>query len=123
MSSEGDDMTARETYVASTGTQGALPPAGLLLMAVGVIALVLAGVGLIVNRADAAQGPIGLGTAESFAVLAGSTVTNTGPSVVSGVLGVSPGSAVAAAGALAISLGGLLIVTSRRRSGLGHRWD
>lgn len=99
------------------------PPAGLLLMAVGVIALVLAGVGLIVNRADAAQGPIGLGTAESFAVLAGSTVTNTGPSVVSGVLGVSPGSAVAAAGALAISLGGLLIVTSRRRSGLGHRWD
>ncbi len=42
----------------------------------------------------AAQPPVGLGTATPFAVLAGTTVTNTGPSVVSGDLGVSPGSAV-----------------------------
>ena len=35
-----------------------------------------------------------LGTAEEFGVLAGTTVTNTGPSVIMGNIGVSPGSAI-----------------------------
>ncbi|HET6171082.1 MAG TPA: ice-binding family protein [Gaiellales bacterium] len=46
--------------------------------------------------------PVGLGTAQPFVVLAGSAVTNTGPSVLNGSLGVSPGSALTGFGAPAV---------------------
>jgi hypothetical protein len=40
--------------------------------------------------AFAAQPTVGLGTATSYAILAGSAITNTGPSVISGDIGISP---------------------------------
>ena len=48
----------------------------------------------LVLSASPVQAQISLGSASNFGVLGGSTVTNTGPSVVNGELGVSPGSAV-----------------------------
>jgi len=66
------------------------------VLVVGTIAAMVIFGGIAPTPASAAsvQPPVGLGTASSFAVLAGTTVTNTGPSMISGDLGVSPGTAV-----------------------------
>src|ERR1700686_252443 len=52
--------------------------------------ILVVGVNSMVALASVAPG---LGTAASYAVLAGTTVTNTGNSVITGSVGISPGSA------------------------------
>lgn len=52
------------------------------------------GAALLLFASHPAVAQISLGTAQSFGVLAGSTVTNTGATTVTGNVGVSPGSAV-----------------------------
>ena len=46
------------------------------------------------NAADPSPASVGLGTAGSYAVLAGSTITNTGATVITGDVGLHPGSSI-----------------------------
>ena len=62
----------------------------------GLCLVAVAGLGAFVSGVPTASAQVApsLGTAQSFSVLSGTTVTNTGASVITGDLGVSPGSAV-----------------------------
>lgn len=52
---------------------------------------------------NAAQATVGMGTTSSFAVLAGSTITNTGPSTIDGSIGLHPGTAFTGAASATVS--------------------
>jgi type VI secretion system secreted protein VgrG len=56
--------------------------------------LLLVGLLSVPSRAYAAELPVGLGTAGTYSVLGGTTVTNTGATTLSGDLGLSPGTSV-----------------------------
>lgn len=64
------------------------------LRLLAVAALLIFPLALLAQNSSAAQPQVKLGTVNSFAILAGSTVTNTGPSTINGDLGLSPGSSV-----------------------------
>jgi type VI secretion system secreted protein VgrG len=75
-----------------TSTKTGIKKVGAVSLAGSIIFGLMAFSGI--SPASAAEPTVPLGTAEGYSVLAGSTVTNTGPSVLAQSLGLTPGSAV-----------------------------
>jgi hypothetical protein len=74
--------------------RGRTPLIAVIGLAAGTSALLLAGGLLIAAPAYAAQAKVGLGTAASYSVLGGASVTNTGATTLQDNVGVSPGTSI-----------------------------
>lgn len=72
-----------------------------LAAGLGLTAALLLGTGGPASAATVLDGPVDLGTAATYGVLATSEITNTGPSVVNGDVGLSPGTSITGFGGLA----------------------
>ncbi len=75
-------------------TSRSFQPVLLVLTGLGLAACLAVTAPSSASAATVIDGPVGLGTASTYGVLGASAVTNTGPSVVNGDLGVSPGTSI-----------------------------
>jgi hypothetical protein len=102
-SNEGNHMP-KLTTAAANCTSRRLGAGAAIALALGLVLMPLGQ-----QAASAAEAPIGLGTAGSFAVLAGSAITNTGPTTIVGDVGLAPGTAIT--GLLPVAVTGTIHAT------------
>lgn len=78
----------------SAATHLAAPATRKLTLIAAMLVTTFVALAISTSAASAAQPPVNLRTADAFAILAGSAITNTGPSTINGDMGLAPGSAV-----------------------------